>query len=73
MTLQVKVELCDNCAKQLAAWQQKLGERAMAAMAGQILQGCPTCRAQLPPTEGHLFTKLQREFEPDFQPVGKLR
>jgi len=62
----VKVKLCDNCAKQLQAWRHKFNERTMAAMAGQILQKCPTCRAQLPGTEGHLFTKLPLDFEPDF-------
>lgn len=72
MTL-VRVQLCERCENQLVAWKQKLGERAMAAMAGQILQKCPECASKLPPTEGHLFTKLPSDFEPDFQPDPRPR
>ena len=64
----VKLRLCEKCERQLAAWQRNLGERAMAAMAGQILQACPECASKLPQTEGHLFTKLPRDFEADFVP-----
>jgi hypothetical protein len=65
----VKLKLCEKCEKQLVAWRDKLGERAMAAMVGQIIQACPSCAQQLPQTEGHLFTKLQQDFEPDFVPA----
>jgi hypothetical protein len=64
----VKVKLCESCEAKLAAWRRNVGERAMAGMAGQILQACPSCASQLPQTDGHLFTKLPRDFEPDFEP-----
>lgn len=64
----VKVKLCESCEKKLAAWRRNLGERAMAAMVGQILQACPDCARQLPQTDGHMFTKLKQDFEPDFEP-----
>lgn len=65
----VKVRLCEQCERKLAAWRRNVGERAMAGMAGQILQACPSCAAQLPQTDGHLFTKLPVDFEPDFVPA----
>lgn len=71
--MKVRIELCDRCAKQLAAWQQQFDQRTMASMAGQILQKCPECSAKLPPTEGTLFTKLPQDFEADFQPNAKPR
>jgi len=55
----LRVNLCDECTKKLRAFRQQLGDRAMAAQAGQILQACPQCRQQLPQTEGKLFTKLK--------------
>lgn len=66
--MKVKLELCDNCARQLAAWRARFDERTMGAMAAQVLQKCPQCSSKLPPTEGHLFTKLVQDFEADFEP-----
>jgi hypothetical protein len=62
----VTVRLCERCTQQLKAWRNRFDERTMAAMVGQILQRCPECASQLPPTEGTLFTKLPVDFEPDF-------
>lgn len=64
----IKLKLCASCERKLAAWQRNVGERAMAGMAGQILQACPECMSKLPQTDGHLFTKLVKDFEPDFEP-----
>lgn len=64
----VKLRLCESCEGKLVAWRRNLGERAMAAMVGQIVQACPSCASQLPQTDGHLFTKLERDFEADFEP-----
>lgn len=53
-----RVNLCDGCARRLSTIMSRLGRAAMAAEAGSILQSCPECSAQLPPTEGKLFTAL---------------
>jgi Zn finger protein HypA/HybF involved in hydrogenase expression len=69
MTLQVKLQLCDSCARKLQAFRRNLSERAMAAEAARILQSCPECASKLPPIKDgkQLFTKLPEDFEPDFK------
>ena len=63
----IKLKLCEGCTNKLRAWRDRFGERAMAAVVGQTVQACPECMSQLPQTEGHLFTKLKQDFEPDFE------
>ncbi len=63
----VQLKLCPDCERKLVAWRRNVSERAMGAMVGQIIQACPQCAAQLPQTNGHLFTKLVQDFEPDFE------